>query len=195
VEGFAYETCIPRKFILQDGKIVSLKAFMLEERISEEPLFLLYVPPDRIDKVYTYLKTRAGFEDVCLALPKGEKYSIRKKLSGPWELHLRLYTNGFIEAEVEVQRDYWEHLSEKRRRLFVVYEVFKYYRDIYDKLHIFYKPEEKWVAKVIDNFCVKLRPPRTLTPWRPIITGVVATTTIVFLLLLTLCRSQKRPTA
>ena len=48
---------------------------------------------------------------------------MRNVLSDVWELHLRLYSDGFIEAEVEVRREYLEHLAP--RRLNVVYEAFR----------------------------------------------------------------------
>ena len=47
---------------------------------------------------------------------------------------MRLYSDGFIDAEVEVRREYMEHLAP--RRLNVVYEAFEYYRDVCDKLHL-----------------------------------------------------------
>jgi len=105
---------------------------------------------------------------------------LRKVLSDVWELHLRLYSDGFIEAEVEVRREYIEHLAS--RRLNVVYDAFEYYRGVYDKLHLWYVPAGKWIIKVIDHLNVKLREPGTLTPWKPIVLGVVATGLFVYAL-------------
>ena len=64
-----------------------------------------------------------------------------------------------------------EHLTP--RRLNVVYEAFEFYREAYDRLHIWYAPAREWITRVIDHFHVKLREPDTLTPWKPIVLGVV----------------------
>ncbi|GBC75050.1 hypothetical protein HRbin06_00361 [archaeon HR06] len=76
-----------------------------------------------------------------------------------------------MESEIEVQREYLEHLGDKR--IYVVYEPFEYLRDIYNNFHLIYKGD-RWVMKVIDNFRVALRPPKSLTPWKPIIVSLVA---------------------
>ena len=60
--------------------------------------------------------------------------------------------------------------------------LFEYYRDVCDKLHLWYAPAGKWVVKVIDHLNVKLREPDTLTPWKPIVLGVVATGLFVYAL-------------
>lgn len=184
----AYETYIPRKFVLDGGKVISLTAIEIENELIKEPLFLSHVPPQKIDDLYNYLKDEIVFEDAIPSLPKGEKYGIRKKIGYPWEVHLRLYSDGSIMSEVEVQREYIEHLGEKR--LFIIYEPFDFYKGFYDKLHIFYKPEKKWVVNIIDNFRVKLTPPKSLTPWKPVITGV-ATLTVIGLLAYALGKLSK----
>ncbi|MEB2793519.1 MAG: hypothetical protein G5Z43_000268 [Caldisphaeraceae archaeon] len=107
-----------------------------------------------------------------LAIPKGERYSLRKVLDNIWELHIRLYDNGFIDAEVEVRREMLEHLSP--RRINVIYEAYEFYSGAYDKLHVFYVPEGEWITSIKEHFSVKLREPDTLTPWKPIVVGVVA---------------------
>lgn len=60
-------------------------------------------------------------------------YGLRKVLDKVWELHVRLYDDGFIYSEGEARRKYLENLSD--RRLNVVYEAYEYYRGVYDKLH------------------------------------------------------------
>lgn len=66
----------------------------------------LYVPPSLIDKLNDHLRKK-GFFNAIPSLPKGEKYSLSKIIEPLWELHIRIYPNGFIEAEVEVSRDYF----------------------------------------------------------------------------------------
>lgn len=179
IRAKVYETYIPRRFILEDNNTVFIPSSYIEEVLIKEPLFLLYVPPSYIDDLYTHLKLE-GFEEAIPAIHKGERYGIRKPLDYPWELHMRLYKNGFIEAEVEVQREYLEHLGE--RRLFVVFEAFEYYRDYFKSLHIFYKPANKWVINILDHFKVRLNPPQSLTPWKPVVATVVGVASIGILL-------------
>ena len=105
-----------------------------------------------------------------------------------WELHLRLYDDGFIDAEIEVRREYLEHLN---RRLNVVYEAFEFYRDLYGKLHVLYVPSGEWIVKIIDHFHIKLREPDTLTPWKPIVIGIVVAGLFSYALL-NLTRGGKR---
>lgn len=57
--------------------------------------------------------------------------------------------------------DVQKHLGEQR--LYVVYELFHFYSSTYDKLHII---SQRVGVSVVDNFHVRVRPPRVLTPWR-----------------------------
>jgi len=148
-----------------------LTAHDVEEKLVKNTVFRLWVPD--IETACSYLVEVQSFEVAAPSIHKGERYSLRKVLSDIWELHLRLYSNGFIDAEVEVRRECLEHLTP--RRLNVVYEAFEYYRGVYDKLHLWYVPTGKWVIKVIDHLSVKLREPDALTPWKPIVIGIVAT--------------------
>ena len=122
-----FETYIPRRFVLDDGEEVVLKAIDVENMPKMGPMFKLYVPWDTVDKVHSHL-INLGFEPAYPSVSKGEKYTVRKKLYSPWELHLRVYGDGFIEAEVEVQREYLQHLGDKR--IYVVYEAFEYYQEV-----------------------------------------------------------------
>jgi len=139
-----YVTMIPRKFILESGDTVTLKAIDVEEKLVKDTIFKLWVPD--VEAICKYLIEKQGFEHVASTIPKGERYSLRKALGDVWELHLRLYDNGFIDAEVEVRREYLEHLN---KRLNVVYEAFEFYRGLYDKLHIFYVSAGEWIVKII----------------------------------------------
>lgn len=179
-----YETYIPRRFRLDDGSIITLKAEQIQ---SMGNVFYLYIPDTYIDKLYNHLLSK-GFKDVKLSIPKGERYSLSKPLDNVWQMHVRIYSDGFIESEVEVNRDYFEHLDD-RFRINVVYEVFEYYMDIYDRLHVSYM-RKGWIVEVIDNFRIQLKPPTTLTPWKPI-TVSLAALAIVGLLSYALSRLEK----
>ncbi len=168
-----YITLIPRKFVLDSGEIVTLTAYDVEEKLTKETLFRLWIPRLYVEDLYKHF-IKEGFEKATPAWPKGEKYSLRKVLSDIWELHVRIYETGFIDAEVEVRREFIEHLTTSRR-INVIYEIFKFYRDVYDKLHVLYVPKRKWIVKVIDHFHVRLREPDSLTPWTPLVVlGIVA---------------------
>ncbi len=174
----SYVTVIPRRFILESGDVVVLTARDVEEKLVKNTLFRLWAPD--VKAVYEHLTNVQGFEVATPSVYRGEKYSLRKILGDVWELHLRLYSDGFIDAEVEVKREFLEHLT--LRRLNVVYEAFEYYRGAYDKLHIWYVPKGEWVIKIVDHLNVKLREPDTLTPWRPIVLGTVAIGLFVYAL-------------
>mgnify|MGYP000282918352 CR=1 FL=1 len=174
----SYVTVIPRRFVLETGDVVVLTARDVEEKLVRDTLFRLWVPD--IEAVYRYLTSVQGFEIATPSAHKDEKYSLRKVLSDVWELHLRLYSDGFIDAEVGVRREYIGNLAP--RRLNVVYEAFEYYRSVYNELHLWYVPAGKWIIKVIDHLNVKLREPDTLTPWKPIVLGIVVTGLFVYAL-------------
>ena len=174
-----YVTVIPRKFVLDSGDVVVLTARDVEEVLVRDTLFRLWVPD--VEAVYRYLVDVQGFEPATPSIRKGEKYSLRKVLSSVWELHVRLYDDGFIDAEVEVRREYVEHLTTPRR-LNVVYEAYEYYRGVYDRLHIWYVPKRRWVVKIFDHFHVKLREPDTLTPWKPVVLGIIVAGLFVYAL-------------
>ena len=157
-----YETLIPHRFVLDDGETVILSSKDVES--MKKPLFSIYIPksPEKIREHLIY----RGFLEAEPSFNKGEVYGLRRLLKHPWELHIRIYENGFLEGEVEVRREYLEHLS--RRRVFVVYEIYDYTKVLSD-LFLFYKPKRRWVAKIISNFVVRLDPPERLTPWKPIV--------------------------
>ena len=115
----AYVTMIPRRLTLESGNTVTLTALDVEEKLVKDTVFRLWVPD--VEKVYRHLVEKHGFETAAPSIPKGERYSLRKVLSDIWELHVRLYDDGFIDAEVEVRRELIGHLF---RRLNVVYEAF-----------------------------------------------------------------------
>lgn len=175
----AYRVLIPRKFVLESGDVVVLTE-KDAERLIKDTLFRLWVPD--IDSVYEYLVNVQRFEQAVPAMPKGEKYSLRKALDNTWELHLRLYSNGFIDAEVEVRREYIEHLT-SGQRLNVVYEAYDSYKAMYDKLHLWYVPSRNWVTSIIDNLSLELHEPGRLIPWKPIVLGVVASVVVAYKLL------------
>jgi len=41
-------------------------------------------------------------------------------------------------------------------------------------------PKRRWVVKIFDYFHVKLREPDTLTPWKPIVLGIIVAGLFVY---------------
>jgi hypothetical protein len=91
---------------------------------------------------------------------------VPKNIYNIWELHVRIYQDGFIDGHFEVSRDYLEHLQYPT--IPSIYEVFEFYRTAYDKLHIFDSVAGKWIKEVRTHYLVTLNPPKSLTPWEPI---------------------------
>jgi len=161
-----YTTYLPGHFKLRSGDEVLLTP----EELRKNP-FRLWIPEEYVEEVAeTLLKKK--FEEAKLSISKGELYSLRKKIDPPWEIHVRIFRDGLIESEVEVQREYLEHLG--RKKVPVVYEVFEYYEDVYDKLHIIYLPRRDWIVEIENHYEVKISPPSTLTKWEPIVVTVLA---------------------
>ncbi len=174
-----YKVLVPRKFVLETGDVVALTE-KDAERLARDTVFRLWVPD--IGSVHEYLVEAQGFEKALPAMPKGEKYSLRRAIDNAWELHLRLYDDGFIDAEVEVRREYIEHLT-SGQRLNIVYEAYDSYKGVYDKLHLWYAPSRSWVIGIIDNFSLELHEPGRLIPWKPIVLGVAAGILVTYRLL------------
>ena len=119
-----------------------------------------------------------GFRDTFLQVWKeGQVFGLVKKIDDIWEMHVRGFEDGHLEAEIEVSRDYLEHLNDKYRR-----PAINRLSKILDRHNIPYN--------VVGNPEVmsELEPPRTLTPWKPIVVSLLTIASIVFLA----CRGSKR---
>ncbi len=94
------------------------------------------------------------------------------KLKKPWEMHLRLFdrTNGEIgiEAEVEVSRDYLQHLFCQRTP--VIYEIESLLKKHQIEYKIWHKKISNYVNSVIDNYKIILATPNIpVFAWKPMI--------------------------
>ncbi len=103
-----------------------------------------------------------GFEDTILQIVKeGQVFGLVRGISSIWEMHVRGFEDGHLEAEIEISREYIEHLDGKYRKP-AISELTK----ILDKYDIPYEVVGDWKIES------KLEPPNTLTPWRPLVTLV-----------------------
>lgn len=157
-----YRTRVPAVVVLDGGEVVEVDA-------SDLRLFV----PCSVEEVRGHL-TAGGFAD-ALSLPKGEEYSMSKELAPPWELHVRLYRvdgGALLEGEVEVRRAFLEHLSSGARTS-VIYEVISAVRGLCSEPLLQHGPSGKWVAAVLSDREVVLRPP-SLTKWSTLALAVLS---------------------
>ena len=171
---YPISTYLPREVMYFDGTT----AVLPRDYVLKEGNLRLFVPKNKIETVVSALKS-SGFKEVSLEFTKGEKYSLSMKIYNIWELHVRIYQDGFIDGHFEVSRDYLEHLQYPT--IPSIYEVFDFYRTAYDKLHIFDSIAGKWIKEVRTHYLVTLNPPRSLTPWEPIaiVAGALSTVGII----------------
>ena len=163
----AIATYLPSEVVYFDGT----SAILPQDYVLKEGNLRLFVPKSKIDDVVNAMKN-AGFHEEKLEF--GEKYSLVMKIYNIWDLHVRIYPDGFIDSHFEVSREYLEHLTYET--IPSIYEPFEFYRTAYNKLHIFDAVTKKWIKEVRSNYLVTLNPPSALTPWKPIsvIAGVLA---------------------
>ncbi len=77
-----YETSIPQKFVLDNGKIVILTSKDVES--MKEPLFLIYIPKSP-QEICEYLKGK-GSKMQGLPLRRGEVFSLSSIIPGSYTL-------------------------------------------------------------------------------------------------------------
>ena len=99
------------------------------------------------------------------------------KLMKPWEMHVRLVDlkKGLIgiHAEVEVSRDYLQHLFSQRTP--VIYEVEEILKKYQIEYTVWHDKIKKHVKAVFDNYKVKLATPSLpVFAWKPML-FVIAT--------------------
>lgn len=105
------------------------------------------------------------------------------KLRKPWEMHVRLVDlkKGFIgiHAEVEVSRDYLQHLFSQRTP--VVYEIEEILKKYQIEYNIWHDKVKKTVQTIFDNYKVKLATPALpVLAWKPML-FVIGTVGIFYL--------------
>ncbi|WP_373469296.1 hypothetical protein [Acidianus infernus] len=165
VVEYSISTYLPRDVVYFDGTSATLP----QDYVIKEGNLRLFVLKNKINDVVNALKS-AGFKEEKLEFYKGEKYSLSTKFFNIWELHVRIYDDGFIDGHFEVSRDYLEHLPYDT--IPSIYEVFESYRTVYDKLHIFDNGAKKWIKEVKTHYFVTLNPPKSITALQPVTVSV-----------------------
>ncbi|ASJ02924.1 hypothetical protein A3L09_06470 [Thermococcus profundus] len=114
---------------------------------------------------------REGFQDTLLQVQKpGQVFGLVKRLNPPWEMHVRGFEDGHLEAEIEISRDYLEHLNDSYRRSAAT--------ELSQLLSKYGIPH---TVKRDSNVKLDLEVPETLTPWKPIVAalGVIILTSYI----------------
>ena len=94
------------------------------------------------------------------------------KLKKPWEMHVRLFSNTensiSIQGEVEISRDYLQHLFSQRTA--VIYEIESILKKNGIKYDILNKRISKYINKVLDEYKIKLvTPDIPVFAWKPML--------------------------
>ena len=111
-------------------------------------------------------------------------HGLSLKLKKPWEMHVRLLEmkKGLvaIQAEVEVSRDYLQHLFCQRTP--VLYEIENLLKKHQIEYSIWNERIKKYVNSIINNYRVQLKTPSfPVLAWKPMVLFIGATGVIYLL--------------
>ncbi len=127
-----------------------------------------------------------GFRRVNLENRKPTQigHGFAKKLSKPWEMHVRLLElqKGLIaiQAEVEISRRYIQHIRSVRSP--VIYEIESILKKHKIEYRIWHAKLRQYIASVIDNHQITLNAPKIpAIPWKHMV-GSAASISIIYLL-------------
>lgn len=158
-----FSTLYPRRISLLKG----IQNLIKREEVELDHLFLMV--KIKKDEVIQTLVSE-GFKMVKFEKKKPSQIGngFSKKLTKPWEMHVRLldFKQGLIgiHAEVEISRNYFQHL--KSVRVPVVYEIesiLKKHRIEYQLWHSYVKD---YITNIIDDHQIKLKSPKIpAMPW------------------------------
>jgi hypothetical protein len=174
-----YITSYPKTISFLDG---------LKHRIdvdSKEGLEQLHIVVKKSFDELLQIFTLEGFTKVKLEHKQPDQIGngLNLKLKKPWEMHVRMVDlkKGLIgiHAEVEVSRDYIQHLfSQRTPVVYEIEEILKKYQIEYD---IWHDKIKKNVQTIFDNYKVKLTTPSIpVFAWKPML-FVIGTISIFYL--------------
>ena len=120
-----------------------------------------------------------GFRHTPLQVVKpGQVFGLVKRVDDIWEMHVRGFDDGRLESEIEISRDYFEHLDDRFRR-----DATADLKQILDAYEVPYSIEGD-----ISHSTVVLPYPESVTPWKPLaVLGGIS----IFLLVLWLGKKKK----
>lgn len=104
-----------------------------------------------------------GFRHTLLQVVKtGQVFGLVKKVGDIWEMHVRSFDDGRLESEIEISRDYFEHLDDRFRRDATA--------DLKQILDAYGVPCS--IEGDISHSTVVLPYPESVTAWKPLVTVV-----------------------
>ncbi len=102
---------------------------------------------------------REDFRHTALQVVKpGQVFGLVRKEDDVWEMHVRGFDNGRLESEIEISRDYFEHLDDRFRR-----DATLELKEILDAYQVPCSIEGD-----ISHSTVVLPYPEGVTPWKPL---------------------------
>lgn len=172
-------TTYPRRVNVLKG----LQALIGREEVEFDHLSLM-VKIKKDDIIKTLISE--GFRRVKFENKKPTQIGsgFAKKLSKPWEMHVRLLDlqHGLIaiQAEVEISRKYIQHIRSVRAP--VIYEIESILKKNRIEYRIWNAKLRDYITNIIDNHRIKLYAPKLpAMPWKPML-GVLITIAIMNLL-------------
>jgi hypothetical protein len=112
----------------------------------------------RLERVKKVL-IEEGFSDTRLQIQKPDQiFGLVKKINNIWEIHFRGFEDGHLEPEMEVSRDYLEHLDDRYRR-----PAINELTEILDNYNIPYKKTDE------TQLDLRIECPSTLIEWKPLL--------------------------
>src|ERR687885_1531900 len=160
-------TSYPRRINVLKG----LQEFIRREEIELDHLSLMV--KIKKDEIINALFSE-GFRYVKLEYRKPAQIGsgFTKKLSKPWEMHVRLLDlqQGLIaiQAEVEISRKYIQHIRSVRAP--VIYEIESILKKHSIEYRIWNSKVRDYITNIIDNHQIKLNAPKLpAIPWKPMI--------------------------
>jgi len=171
-------TSYPRRINIVKG----LQDFIHKEEIELDHLSLMV--KTKKDEIVNALILE-GFKRIKLENKKPTQigHGFSKKLTKPWELHVRLLEmqHGLIaiQAEVEISRRYIQHIRSVRSP--VIYEIEQILKKHKIEYQIWHRKLKEYITSVIDNHQITLNSPwLPPIPWRHMACSV-ATLSFVYL--------------
>jgi len=163
-----YMTKYPKTIELMGG--VKEKIFVDKKTGVEE---LHVVVKENVEKIQNILfnegATKVKFEHKQ-PFQIGSGFSL--KLKKPWEMHIRLFDikKGMvsIQAEVEISRDYLQHLFSQRTP--VIYEIETIMKKYDIEYQVWNNRISKYIHKIFENYKIKISTPDIpVFAWKPML--------------------------
>jgi len=124
-----------------------------------------------MDYVKWALKHEGFYDPWFLQIWKeGQVFGLAKRVSKEFEIHVRGYIDNTLDAEIEISREYLEHLSDKAK------PYYDYLISILTKYNIPFQ-----TVRPLPQTPIFLEVPKKLTEWKPIAATLALGAFLVFI--------------